>query len=64
LIREHYHREVIVLEEKQDLASFLSEYGPGNPEPQQFKDSSKSSRDDLDAALNAAEEYIEGRAGQ
>ncbi|MDF2501645.1 MAG: hypothetical protein K0Q77_2359 [Anaerosporomusa subterranea] len=52
-----------MLEKKQDLTSFLAEYGPGNPEPQQFKDSSKSSRDDL-SALQAAEEYIEGKAEQ
>ena len=51
------------MEEKQDLASFLSEYGPGNPEPQKFKDSAKSSRDDLNA-LQAVEEYIEGRTEQ
>jgi hypothetical protein len=51
------------MEKKPDLTSFLSEYGPGNPEPQHFKDSSKSSRDDLNA-LHAVEEYIEGKAEQ
>lgn len=48
------------MEKKQDWNSFLSNYGPDNPEPSQYKDSAKTNRQDLNS-LHAAEEYIEGK---
>ena len=46
------------MEKKQDLASFLSSYGPDNPEPPEFRDSKKTKQKD---ALHADEEYIQGK---
>lgn len=44
---------------KQDLNSFLATYGPGNPEPQQMKDSAntRTGRN----PLHTTEEYIESK---
>lgn len=46
---------------KQDWNSYLSKYGPNNPEPPQLKDSAKL-RSEADNPLHAVEEYIESKS--